>query len=120
MRDEIDDGRYYEHCDEHTASPVCWGKIAVTHSAHRDHDQVVGLKECQVVVNVNTKEVMKHTNPVREKEYMSMSERERGEGGKEMGRERERGREGERHSIGPHLRGLFSDLSNILITSGEA
>ena len=63
VRDKVDDGRYDEDCDEHTPSPVFWGKVAVTHGTHRDHDEVVGLKECEVVVDVNAKEVVKHTYP---------------------------------------------------------
>ena len=66
VRDEVDNGRYDEHCDEYTPSPVAWGKVAITHGTHCDHDQVVGLKECEVIINIDTKEVVKYTYPVRE------------------------------------------------------
>ena len=64
VRNEVDKGGYDEHCDEDTPSPVFRGDITISHSAHGDHDKVVGLKEREVITNVNTKEVVKYTYPV--------------------------------------------------------
>ena len=64
MRDEVDDGGYDEHCDKQAASPVTRGEIAITHSAHGDHNKVVGLKEGDGFF-IDTKEVVKYTYPVK-------------------------------------------------------
>ena len=66
VRNEVDKCGYDEHGDENTASPVCWCDVTITHGTHGNHDKVIGIKEGEVIVDVDTKEVVKYTYPVRE------------------------------------------------------
>ena len=86
VRNEVDDGREDKDGDENSTGPVLRSEVAVSDGAHGDHEEVVGLKEGEVVTSVDAKEVVKKTCPVgasggreggRERERVSVRERER-------------------------------------------
>lgn len=61
-RDEVDEGGDYEHDEHKLPRPGDGEVVAVTHSAHGDDDEPVGVKE--VDLDVVAEDVVDDTNPV--------------------------------------------------------